>query len=150
MISRDVHRLANSFDFFRLLSFYYGGSGFYINTFMTVMFVYVYLYCRLILALPPVVELLVAREADRDPDAMKESISMALNNMAALQAVSQLGFLMSLPMLAYVGLEQGFRKAMYLFGQMLTTGSPLFFAFHLGTKAHYLDRTMMFGGAKCA
>ena len=148
MISRDVHRLASSFDFFRLLSFYYGGSGFYINTFMTVMFVYVYLYCRLILALPPVVDLLAARYAD--PGDQNRDISLALNNMVTLQAVSQLGFLMSLPMLAYVGLEQGFRRALYLFGQMLTTGSPLFFAFHLGTKAHYLDRTMMFGGAKCA
>ena len=58
IISRDIHRLANSFDFFRLLSFYYGGSGFYINTYMTVMFVYVYLYCRLILVLPPVADLL--------------------------------------------------------------------------------------------
>ena len=66
------------------------------------------------------------------------------------EAVLQLGFLMSLPMLAYVGLEQGFRRALYLFGQMLATGSPLFFTFHLGTKTHYLDRTMMFGGAKCA
>ena len=65
------------------------------------------------------------------------------------EAALQLGFLMSLPMLAYIGLEQGFRRALYLFGQMLATGSPLFFTFHLGTKTHYLDRTMMFGGAKC-
>jgi len=66
------------------------------------------------------------------------------------EAALQLGFLMSLPMLAYIGLEQGFRRALYLFGQLLATGSPLFFTFHLGTKTHYLDRTMSFGGAKCA
>jgi hypothetical protein len=64
IISRDIHRLANSFDFFRLLSFYYGGSGFYISTYMTVMFVYVYLYCRLILMLPPVADLLSTGSID--------------------------------------------------------------------------------------
>ena len=49
-----MHRLAQSFDFFRLLSFYYGGSGFYINTYLTVMFVYIYLYCRLVLVFPEI------------------------------------------------------------------------------------------------
>ena len=34
--ARDVARLANSFDFFRLLSFYTGGLGFYLNNSFTI------------------------------------------------------------------------------------------------------------------
>ena len=28
------------------------------------------------------------------------------------------------------------------------TGAPLFFMFHMGTKAHYFDSTLKYGGAK--
>lgn len=34
VMSRDVHRMATRFDFFRLLSFYHSGCGFFINTFL--------------------------------------------------------------------------------------------------------------------
>ena len=42
VISRDIHRLTNSFDFWRLQGFYYGGVGFYMSTYLTVMAIYIY------------------------------------------------------------------------------------------------------------
>ena len=49
-LSRDVYRLGQSLDFFRLLSFYFGGVGFYISNNLTIWALYFFLYSRLLLA----------------------------------------------------------------------------------------------------
>lgn len=51
IISREIHRCANRLDFFRMLSFYHGGLGFYVNTLLTVWTVYLFVYCNLLLSL---------------------------------------------------------------------------------------------------
>ena len=49
-LTRDVYRLGQSLDFFRLLSFYFGGVGFYISNNLTIWALYFFLYSRLLLA----------------------------------------------------------------------------------------------------
>jgi callose synthase len=50
-LSRDVNRLANRFDFFRLLSFYCGGLGFYMNACMLCWTVSILTYLQCLMCL---------------------------------------------------------------------------------------------------
>ncbi|GAB9473980.1 Callose synthase, partial [Globisporangium polare] len=60
----------------------------------------------------------------------------------------QFGFLLVVPVIAVVGVEQGFRHGFtYLLWNCLTLG-PIFFTFQMGTRMHYFDRTLIHGGAK--
>lgn len=49
-LSRDVNRLGDRLDFFRLLSFYFGGLGYYVGNFITVLTVTFVVYFVLALA----------------------------------------------------------------------------------------------------
>ncbi len=49
-LSRDVNRLGNSMDYFRLISFYFGGLGYYIGNFTTVVLVTFVVYFMLAIA----------------------------------------------------------------------------------------------------
>ncbi|KAL5539806.1 hypothetical protein UlMin_044300, partial [Ulmus minor] len=44
VLSRDVYRLGQLFDFFRMMSFYFTTVGFYVCTMLTVLTVYIFLY----------------------------------------------------------------------------------------------------------
>jgi callose synthase len=60
----------------------------------------------------------------------------------------QFGFLLVVPVIAVVGVEQGFRHGItYLLWNCLTLG-PIFFTFQMGTRMNYFDRTLIHGGAK--
>jgi callose synthase len=50
-LSRDVYRMCNRLDFFRLLSFYYGGIGHYFSNVLTILTVYVVVYLMVVLAI---------------------------------------------------------------------------------------------------
>ncbi|KAK4395651.1 Callose synthase 10 [Sesamum angolense] len=50
VLSRDVYRLGQLFDFFRMLSFFFTTVGYYVCTMMTVLTIYVFLYGRAYLA----------------------------------------------------------------------------------------------------
>lgn len=50
-LSRDVNRLGDRLDFFRLMSFYFGGLGYYMGNFITVLTVTFAVYFILALAL---------------------------------------------------------------------------------------------------
>ncbi len=50
-LSRDVNRLGSSMDYFRLISFYFGGLGYYIGNFTTVALVTFVVYFMLAIAL---------------------------------------------------------------------------------------------------
>ncbi|VAH99522.1 unnamed protein product [Triticum turgidum subsp. durum] len=49
VLSRDVYRLGQLFDFFRMLTFFYTTVGYYVCTMMTVLTVYIFLYGRVYL-----------------------------------------------------------------------------------------------------
>ncbi|KAL8170910.1 hypothetical protein V2J09_022714 [Rumex salicifolius] len=139
-LSRDVYRLGHRFDYFRMLSCYFTTIGFYFNTLLTVLTVYVFLYGRLYLVLSGLEEGLSNQRAFKDNKALQVAL--------ASQSFVQIGFLMALPMLMEIGLERGFRTALSEFILMQLQLAPVFFTFSLGTKTHYYGRTLLHGGAK--
>ncbi|XP_076955761.1 callose synthase 2-like [Bidens hawaiensis] len=139
-MSRDMYRLGHRFDFFRMLSCYFTTVGFYFNTLLTVLIVYVFLYGRLYLVLSG-----LERELTTNKAIMKNNpLQVAL----ASQSFVQIGFLMALPMIIEIGLERGFRSAFTDFVLMQLQLASVFFTFSLGTKTHYYGRTLLHGGAQ--
>ena len=49
---------------------------------------------------------------------------------------------------AQFGVERGFAPAVWEIGSLLFSGSPLYFIFHIQTRAHYFTQTIMCGGAQ--
>ncbi|XP_059651785.1 callose synthase 2-like [Cornus florida] len=139
-MSRDIYRLGHRFDFFRMLSCYFTTVGFYFNTLLTVVTVYVFLYGRLYLVLSGLEKGLSTEPALRD----NKPLQVAL----ASQSLMQIGFLMALPMVMEMGLESGFRKAFSDLILMQLQLAFVFFTFSLGTKTHYYGRTLLHGGAQ--
>ncbi|RDY03244.1 Callose synthase 7, partial [Mucuna pruriens] len=139
-LSRDVYRLGQQFDFYRMLSFYFTTVGFYFSSMITVLIVYVFLYGRLYMVLSG-----VDREILKNPNIHQDKV---LEEVLATQSVVQLGLLLMLPMVMEIGLEKGFRTALADFIIMQLQLASVFFTFQLGTKAHYYARTLLHGGAK--
>ena len=129
-LSRDVYRIGQRLDFTRLLSFYYSGIGFYLNNAMTVasmiLFMYLILWSHVL-------------QLDK---------GVPIADMLNAQWSLQLGLLLTVPILCYLSVEHGLYHALYQLLRVNATGSPLFFMFHMGTKAHYFDSTLKYGGAK--
>ncbi|OMP07652.1 Glycosyl transferase, family 48 [Corchorus olitorius] len=139
-LSRDVHRLGCRFDFFRMLSFYCTTVGFYFNSLVTVLIVYLFLYGRLYMVISG-----LEREILENPIIKQDK---TLEAALVTQSFIQMGMLMVLPMLMEIGLEKGFLTALGDFIMMQLQLASLFFTFQLGTKAHYFGRTILHGGSK--
>ncbi|OMO49646.1 Glycosyl transferase, family 48 [Corchorus capsularis] len=139
-LSRDVYRLGCRFDFFRMLSFYFTTVGFYFNSMVTVLTVYLFLYGRLYLVMSGMERNILQNSIINQ----NESLEAAL----IPQSVFQMGTLLVLPMLMEISLEKGFRTALAEFIIMQLQLASVFFTFQLGTKAHYFGRTILHGGSK--
>ncbi|GAB4860529.1 Callose synthase 10 [Ancistrocladus abbreviatus] len=140
VLSRDVYRLGQLFDFFRMLSFYFTTVGYYVCTMMTVLTVYIFLYGRVYLALSGLDEA-IAKEA-------KLLRSTALDAVLNAQFLVQIGIFTAVPMIMGFILEQGLLQAFFSFIIMQLQLCSVFFTFSLGTKTHYFGRTILHGGAK--
>ncbi|KAM3731408.1 hypothetical protein ACB098_12G161500 [Castanea mollissima] len=143
-LSRDIYRLGQQFDFFRMLSVYFTTVGFYFSTLLTVLTVYVFLYGRLYLILSGLEkELSTERYLQNKP--LKEAL--------ASQSFVQIGFLLSLPMMMQTSLESGFRSALtdFILMQLPLTDfismhlqlAPVLFTFSLVTKTHYYGNSLL-------
>ncbi|KAK7387020.1 hypothetical protein VNO78_27475 [Psophocarpus tetragonolobus] len=139
-LSRDVYRLGQQFDFYRMLSLYFTTVGFYFSSMITVLIVYLFLYGRLYMVLSG-----VDKEILQSPNIHQ---SKALEEALATQSVVQFGLLLVLPMVMEICLEKGFRIALGDFIIMQLQLASVFFTFQLGTKAHYYGRTLLHGGSK--
>ncbi|XP_073110667.1 putative callose synthase 8 isoform X4 [Elaeis guineensis] len=139
-LSRDIYRLGRRFDFFRMLSCYFTTVGFYFNSLISILGVYIFLYGQLYLVLSGVEKALLA-------EAQMHNIE-SLETALASQSFLQLGLLTGLPMVMELGLEKGFRLALSDFILMQLQLASVFFTFSLGTKAHYFGRTILHGGSK--
>ncbi|OQR89935.1 callose synthase [Achlya hypogyna] len=134
--SRDVMRMANRLDFFRLQSWFYGNLGWYFTQTMTVFGVYFFIYGKIYFALSGMDAFYLQLG--------RMGISGVLNTSWALQ----FGFLLVVPVIGVVGVERGFRHGItFLLWNVITLG-PLFFTFQMGNRMHYFDRTLIHGGAK--
>ncbi|XP_022877406.1 putative callose synthase 8 isoform X1 [Olea europaea var. sylvestris] len=139
-LSRDLYRLGRRFDFFRMLSCYFTTIGFYFNSLISVIGVYVFLYGQLYLVLSGLQRALLLEARVKNI----ESLETAL----ASQSFIQLGLLTGLPMVIEIGLERGFLTALKDFVLMQLQLASVFFTFSYGTKSHYFGRTILHGGAK--
>lgn len=140
VLSRDVYRLGQLFDFFRMLSFFFTTVGYYFCTMLTVLTVYIFLYGRAYLALSGVGETIQIRARILDNTAL----SAALN----AQFLFQIGVFTAVPMVLSFILEQGFLRAVVSFITMQFQLCTVFFTFSLGTRTHYFGRTILHGGAR--
>eukprot|EP01018_Ginkgo_biloba_P028898 Gb_01752 [translate_table: standard] len=140
VLSRDVYRLGQLFDFFRMLSFYFTTVGFYVCTMVTVLTVYIFLYGKAYLALSGMGGIIM-HQADISGNTALEA---ALNT----QFLFQIGIFTAIPMIMGFILEQGFLKAIVTFVTMQLQLCSVFFTFSLGTRTHYFGRTILHGGAK--
>ncbi|EMS56501.1 Callose synthase 9 [Triticum urartu] len=140
VLSRDIYRLGQLFDFFRMLSFYVTTVGFYFCTMLTVLTVYIFLYGKTYLALSGVGESIQNR-ADIQGN---KALSVALNT----QFLFQIGVFTAIPMILGFILEEGVLTAFVSFITMQFQLCSIFFTFSLGTRTHYFGRTILHGGAK--
>ncbi|XP_048235434.1 callose synthase 9 isoform X1 [Ricinus communis] len=140
VLSRDIYRLGQLFDFFRMMSFYFTTVGYYFCTMLTVLTVYIFLYGKLYLALSGVGEQIQVRS-----DILQNAaLSAALN----AQFLFQIGVFTAVPMILGFILEQGFLRAIVGFITMQLQLCSVFFTFSLGTRTHYFGRTILHGGAR--
>ncbi|KAL7202970.1 hypothetical protein ACSBR1_034423 [Camellia fascicularis] len=140
VLSRDVYRLGQLFDFFRMMSFYFTTVGYYFCTMLTVLTVYIFLYGRAYLALSGVGESIQQRA-----DVLNNA---ALNAALNAQFLFQIGIFTAVPMILGFILEQGLFRAVVSFVTMQLQLCTFFFTFSLGTKTHYFGRTILHGDAK--
>ncbi|XP_007014805.2 PREDICTED: callose synthase 9 [Theobroma cacao] len=140
VLSRDVYRLGQLFDFFRMMSFYFTTVGYYFCTMLTVLTVYFFLYGKAYLALSGVGETMQDRAQITDNTALET----ALNT----QFLFQIGIFSAVPMILGFILEQGFLQAVVSFVTMQIELCTVFFTFSLGTRTHYFGRTILHGGAR--
>ncbi|TKY50586.1 Callose synthase 9 [Spatholobus suberectus] len=140
VLSRDVYRLGQLFDFFRMMSFYFTTVGYYLCTMLTVLTVYAFLYGKAYLALSGVGETI----EERARITKNTALSAALNT----QFLFQIGIFTAVPMIFGFILEQGFLRAIVSFVTMQFQLCTVFFTFSLGTRTHYFGRTILHGGAR--
>jgi len=129
-LSRDVHRIGQRLDFARLLSFYFSGPGFYFNNACTVLAMFLFLYLQLV------------------SHTLQLDVGVPTADLLNAQWSLQLGLLLTVPVICYLSVEHGLYHAIKQIITTHVTGAPLFFMFHMGTKAHYFNSTLQFGGAK--
>ncbi|KAK7343239.1 hypothetical protein VNO77_11833 [Canavalia gladiata] len=140
VLSRDIYRLGQLFDFFRMMSFYFTTVGYYFCTMLTVLTVYAFLYGKTYLALSGVGETI----EERARITKNTALSAALNT----QFLFQIGVFTAVPMILGFILEHGFLRAIVSFVTMQFQLCSVFFTFSLGTRTHYFGRTILHGGAR--
>jgi callose synthase len=132
-LSRDVYRICQRLDFFKLYSFYYNHIGFYLSTSLIIWTVYILLYCNIFRAL-----LTLEGVGGREP-VLLSRLQLMLGSVA---------FFTTAPLLATISVERGFKAAIKEVLMIFVTGGPLYFLFHIGTKWFYFGQTILAGGAK--
>ncbi|KAK2968255.1 hypothetical protein RJ640_030305 [Escallonia rubra] len=148
VLSRDVYRLGQLLDFFRMLSFYFTTVGYYVCTMMTVLTVYVFLYGRNYLQ---IVLTNIQAFSGLDRGISREAKFLgntALDAVLNAQFLVQIGIFTAVPMIMGFILELGLLQAIFSFITMQLQLCSVFFTFSLGTRTHYFGRTILHGGAK--
>ncbi|KAH6791371.1 glucan synthase-like 1 [Perilla frutescens var. frutescens] len=132
--SRDIYRLGQRLDFFRMLSLFYTTVGFYFNAMMVVIVVYTFLLGRLYLALSGV-----------EGHAKFPHNNKAIGVVISQQFIIQIGVCMALPMILENSLEHGFIAGAWDFIMMQLQFGSFFHAFSMGTRSHFFARTILHG-----
>eukprot|EP00595_Chromulina_sp_UTEXLB2642_P001715 CAMPEP_0196767632 /NCGR_PEP_ID=MMETSP1095-20130614/41799_1 /TAXON_ID=96789 ORGANISM="Chromulina nebulosa, Strain UTEXLB2642" /NCGR_SAMPLE_ID=MMETSP1095 /ASSEMBLY_ACC=CAM_ASM_000446 /LENGTH=1772 /DNA_ID=CAMNT_0042136127 /DNA_START=2165 /DNA_END=7482 /DNA_ORIENTATION=- len=131
-ISRDMSRICDRLDFYRLLSFYYGGIGHYVSNTMVMFTLVVVVYTMVGLAI-------YKEEGVNQRPILPEGIfQMVLAGMGVIQ---------TFPLAVTLTVEKGMFKACSEIFYMMISGGPLYFIFHIQTKCFYFQQTLLAGNA---
>ncbi|XP_039002059.1 callose synthase 12-like isoform X1 [Hibiscus syriacus] len=139
ILSRDVYRLGQRLDFFRTLSFFYTTIGYFFNTTVIILSVYVFVWGQLYLALSGVENSVLGNDNNS-----KKAVSAVINQ----ELIIQFGLFTTLPALFESSIETGFLEAIWEFLVMQLQLSTVFYTFSTGTRAHFFGQTVLHGGAK--
>jgi callose synthase len=132
-LSRDLSRLGLRLDFFRLMSFYFGGIGHYLSNTLVMFTLVIVVYTMLALALYG------EEGVNGRPMHPEGNFQLVLAGMGILQ---------TLPLAVTLTVEKGFRRMLSELSFMMLSGGPLYFIFHIQTKCYYFSQTLLAGGAK--
>ncbi|GLI69231.1 hypothetical protein VaNZ11_013721 [Volvox africanus] len=136
--SREVHRLGTRLEFFRLMSFYHGGIGHFLNSYLTLKAAWYNIWALLLTAMAQAMELGIKGDKGQ----------VTLTQTYNVQQVLQLGTLSIIPYVGQLILETGLlRTAITVFGQIVT-GSLFFYIFQQQTVAASFSTVMAFGGMR--
>ncbi|GAB9474190.1 hypothetical protein Gpo141_00011329 [Globisporangium polare] len=153
-LAREAHRMGQFLDFFRLNSMFYSHTGFYYATWMTIVTAYVYMYCKVYMALSGVQSEIIfnmnstAIIKGNIAGGFDTRVLMDLKAVVNTQFYIQAGTFLMLPLMCVYFGEGGFVRGMYRFVEMIITLGPAFFVFQVGTTMHYFDNNILHGGAK--
>ncbi len=119
-ISRESYRMGVRLDWFRLMTYYHSGIGFYVNSYVTYVVVLANLYALLLFEWA---------------DAMTQN-GLAVYNV---QQVLQLGTLALIPYAGQLMLELGVVKTFLTLFEQIMTGSLTFYMFQQMTVSGTLQ-----------
>ena len=131
-LTRDMSRICRRLDFFRLMSFYYGGIGHYLANTMVMFTLVIVVYFMVGLAV-------FNEEGINGRKMVPEGWLQIL--------VSGMGILQTLPLFVTLTVEKGLFIACREIFAMIISGGPLYFIFHIQTKAYFFSQTLLAGGA---
>mgnify|MGYP001964173729 CR=1 FL=1 len=131
-LSRDMFRICERLDFFRYMSFYYGGVGHYVANAMIMLTLMILVYFMTGLAI------FHQEGVDGRPMAPEGPVQLVLAGM---------GLLMTMPLIMTLVIEKGIGGALREIGFMFLSGGPLYFIFQIQTKSHFFQQTILAGGA---
>jgi hypothetical protein len=132
--SRQVTRMAQQLDIFRLLSFYYSSVGFFINQVVLVFSIFLFIYGKLLLVV----------------DSRREALGNLNEDVASVistEYVFQLGFLLLVPIILLLAAEEGMGRSITKFTQNLLRGSFFFYIFMTAVNAYYVQKVFLLGTA---
>merc|ERR1712070_455782 len=124
--------MVSRIDFCRLLTFYFGGIGTYISAVLTIEAIYLMIYLMLGLAL-----FNCEKIGDR-PLIPQGPLQIMLAGLGVLQTI---------PLFATLMVEKGGLESLKIIFQIFISGGPLYFIFHIQTKAYYYFQTILAGNA---
>ncbi|CDI80237.1 hypothetical protein EPH_0008810 [Eimeria praecox] len=136
VLSRDLNRLVLNMDFFRVLSLWFTGPGFFLNSVILVLAAYVCLYTKCFLAF--------AKYNYSGP--IESALEYVLTPSTYVQF--QLGMLLVLPLIPWLFLEKGLGSALRKLLDLLSKFSVTYYNFMTCTKASVIDHVLIYGGAK--
>ncbi|KFH12537.1 1,3-beta-glucan synthase component protein [Toxoplasma gondii MAS] len=136
MLSRDVCRMAANMDFFRLLSMYFSGPGFFLNSLVLFLAAYVTLYVKCIFSF----------SKHKYKGVTESALQYVIAPTTYVQF--QLGLLLVVPLVVWLFVEKGCWAALTRSVDIILKLAVAYYNFMVGTKASVIDHVLIYGGAK--
>ena len=147
-MSRDVYRLHRSMDFFRMMSMYFSGPGFFISVMQTAWCVYLYILVHAGLAIADLEIYRVYRYFKMTETQTTLSLSKEEGGYYNSIYAIQLGLLTVLPLFLKMVMDRGLRDGIEYTASSLLRGSWAFNIFAMTTKGYNYMVGLLFGKAQ--